>query len=269
MRRYALAAVAVSYTGLLVGLPLTFLIVRTFGSGIGKFVQAVIQPDALHATILSLEVATVTVVVNSLIGLGAALTLARRRTLIARIVNLTFDVPVSISPVIVGVALILAYSRIGWFGRPLIQHGITVLFSPLGIVLASTAVTLPYVLRSTLPVLVDAGEDQELAARTLGASRLATFFTVTLPTIKWGLLYGVTMCTLRTMGEFGAVLVVSGNVTGVTQTMPIYIFDRWDQSFDAVGSFAGAFELTFFSFVLLAILAVLRRRERSRNVSAA
>lgn len=267
MKRFGLVALAITYTGLLVGVPLVFLMTRTFGHGLGAVVHALSQPDALRASRLSLEVAVVTVLTNTLFGLGAALALARRRSLLAHLITLSFDVPVAISPVIIGVALILAYSRIGWFGHDLAAWGITVLFSPLGIVLASMAVTLPYVLRSTLPVLIDGGEEQELAARTLGASRLRVLVSVTLPTIKWGLLYGVTMCTLRTMGEFGAVLVVSGNVTGVTQTMPIYIFDRWDQNFDAGGSFAGAFELALFSLVLLTLLATLRRKERLRLVT--
>jgi sulfate transport system permease protein len=266
MKRVILPLVVVTYVGLLVGLPVIFLLTRTFAKGISPFLTAISQPDAIHAVILSVTVAVIVVALNTVIGLATALLLARRSFRGARILDVTFDVPVAVSPVVIGVALVLAYSRIGWFGHPLAAWGVSVLFSPTGIVLASVAITLPYVLRSTLPILVEAGTDQEQAARTLGASPLRVFFTITLPTIRWGVLYGVTLTVLRTLGEFGAVLVVSGNVTGVTQTVPIYIFDRWDQNFDVVGSFAGAFELAVISFLFIGLLAVMRRRERRRHV---
>ncbi len=166
-------------------------------------------------------------------------------------------------------ALVLAYSRIGWFGSWLASHGIQILFSPIGIVMATMAVSLPYVLRSVLPVLIEVGKDQEDAARTLGAGAFRTFWQVTLPAIRWGVLYGVTLTIARTLGEFGAVLVVSGNITGKTQTLPIYIFDAWDQNFDTIGSFAGALVLASISIVALIILSTLRARERKLHVDLA
>jgi sulfate transport system permease protein len=144
-----------------------------------------------------------------------------------------------------------------------------VLFTPLGIVLATMSVSLPYVLRSILPVLLEVGEDQEQAARTLGAGRFRIFFQLTLPAIRWAVLYGVTLTIARTLGEFGAVLVVSGNITGVTQTLPIYIFDSWDQRFDVLGSYAGALVLALISIGVLAILAALKRREKNLLVDLA
>ena len=177
--------------------------------------------------------------------------------------------PVAVSPVILGIALVLAYSRIGWFGAPLARVGIMVLFSPLGIVLATMAVSLPYVLRSIVPVLMESGTEQEQAARTLGAGRLRTFFQVTLPSIRWAVMYGITLTIARTLGEFGAVLVVSGNISGKTQTLPIYIYDDWDQRFDVFGSYAGALILALMSVVVLTILAVLRKRERNLRVDLA
>jgi sulfate transport system permease protein len=137
------------------------------------------------------------------------------------------------------------------------------------VALATMSVSLPYVLRSIVPVLTEIGQDQEHAARTLGAGRLRIFWNVTLPSIRWAVLYGVTLTIARTLGEFGAVLVVSGNITGVTQTLPIYIYDSWDQRFDVLGSYSGALVLALISVAVLSILAVLRRRERKLLVDFA
>jgi sulfate transport system permease protein len=144
-----------------------------------------------------------------------------------------------------------------------------VLFSPLGIVLATMAVSLPYVLRSIVPVLLEVGMDQEHAARTLGAGRFRTFWNITLPSIRWAVLYGVTLTIARTLGEFGAVLVVSGNISGRTVTLPIYIYDSWDQRFDVLGTYSGALVLALVSMAVLAVLALLRRRERKLRVDLA
>ena len=173
------------------------------------------------------------------------------------------------SPIIIGVSLVLAYSRIGWFGSWLAEQGISILFSPTGIVLATMAVSLPYVLRSVLPVLVEVGREQEQAARTLGAGSLRIFWQVTLPSIRWGVLYGVTLTIARTLGEFGAVLIVSGNISGYTQTLPIYIFDSWDQNFDFLGSFAGAVVLASISILVLVALSLLRSKEKRLHVDLA
>jgi sulfate transport system permease protein len=144
-----------------------------------------------------------------------------------------------------------------------------VLFSPLGLVLATMAVSLPYVLRSIVPVLIEVGTDQEEAARTLGAGRFRTFFSVTLPSIRWAVAYGVTLTIARTLGEFGAVLVVSGNISGRTQTFPIFIYDDWDQRFDTLGAYSGALLLALISMAVLLVLAMLRKRERKLRVDLA
>jgi sulfate transport system permease protein len=144
-----------------------------------------------------------------------------------------------------------------------------VLFTPLGVTIATMSVSLPYVLRSILPVLTEIGEDQEQAARTLGAGGLRIFWSVTLPSIRWAVLYGVTLTIARTLGEFGAVLVVSGNIEGVTQTLPIWIYDSWDQRFDVLGSYSGALVLALISVLVLSVLALLRRRERKLLVDFA
>ncbi len=271
MRRssWALRGVVVLYLAILIGLPVAFLVAKAFGSGFGAFWDEITKPDALAALRLSLEVAAIAVPVNTVVGVGAALLIARHKFFGRRVLDVLFDVPIAVSPIIIGVALVLAYSRLGWFGGPLARWGIMVLFTPLGIVLATMAVSLPYVLRSIVPVLLEVGQEQEQAARTLGAGRLRIFWNVTLPSIRWAVLYGVTLTIARTLGEFGAVLIVSGNITGVTQTLPIYIYDSWDQRFDVLGSYSGALVLALISVAILAALAVLRRRERRLLVDLA
>jgi len=268
-RKWSLRLIVVFYLGLLVGLPVGYLFIKTFSNGFHAFWLEVTKPTALAALKLSAEVALIAVPVNTVVGIGAALLLARRKFFGSRALTLAFDIPVAVSPIIIGVALVLAYSRIGWFGSWLSSHGIQILFSPIGIVMATMAVSLPYVLRSVLPVLIEVGKDQQDAARTLGAGGFRTFWQVTLPSIRWGVLYGVTLTIARTLGEFGAVLVVSGNITGKTQTLPIYIFDAWDQNFDTIGAFAGALVLASISIVALIILSTLRARERKLHVDLA
>lgn len=267
--RWSLRAVVVLYLGILIGLPVSFLVLKAFGHGFGAFWGEVTQPDALGALRLSLVVAAIAVPLNTLAGVGADLLIARHDFVGKRVLDTIFDVPVAISPVIIGIALILAYSRIGWFGAPLARAGLNVLFTPLGVTIATLSVSLPYVLRSIVPVLVEMGEDQERAARTLGAGRWRVFFSITLPSIRWAVMYGVTLTIARTLGEFGAVLVVSGNITGKTQTLPIYIFDSWDQRFDVLGSYAGALVLALISLGVLGVLAALRRREQRHRVDFA
>lgn len=269
-RRWPLRAVVLGYLALLVGLPVCYLFIKAFSSGFAAFWHEVTLPGTIGALELTAKIAAVVVPVNTVVGIGAALLLARRRFVGRRLLDLAFDVPIAVSPIIVGVALFFAYAeRIGWFGPWLLREGIMVIFSPLGIALASMAVSLPYVLRSVLPVVVELGEVQEMAARTLGAGPWRRFFTITLPAIRWGVLYGVTLTLARTLGEFGAVLIVSGNIQGKTQTLPIYIYDAWDQNYDELASYAGAVVLASISIVALVVLSVLRGRERRLHVDIA
>ena len=267
--KWVIRAVVSAYLLILVGLPVGFLLIHTWAGGASAVWRSVSAPDAVHAVILTLETAAVVVPLNALVGIGASLLIARRRGPWVRMVDVLFDVPVAVSPVIIGVSLVLAYSRIGWFGTALANWGLRVIFSPVGIVLASLAVTLPYVVRSTVPLLREIGTDQEWAARTLGAGPWRVLWRVTLPSVKWGVLYGAVLAFLRTLGEFGAVLIVSGNVTGSTQTLPIYIFDSWDQNFDFLGSFAGALELALIAVVVMSIMSALQRRERKLHAHSA
>jgi sulfate transport system permease protein len=254
------------YLGVLVGLPVGYLFVKAFSNGFGAFWREVTQPGSVGALELSLKVALVVVPANTIAGIVAALLIARRKIVGRRVMDLAFDIPIAVSPIIVGVALLLAYAeRTGWLGPWLLTHGISIIFTPTGIVIASMAVTLPYVLRSVVPVLIEVGESQEQAARTLGASAIRRFATITLPAIRWALLYGVMLTFARTLGEIGAVLIVSGNISTRTQTAPIYILDSLD-NYDTNGAFAGAVVLASISIVVLILLSILRSRERRLRV---
>lgn len=267
--RRRLRVIVLTYLALLVGLPVVYLFWQSFGSGFSAFWREVTKPGAVDALELSLKVAAIVVPANLVAGILGAMLIARRKIAGRRVLELAFDIPVAVSPIIIGAALFFAYAeRIGWFGPWLLDRGIMVIFSPTGIVLASMAVSLPYVLRSVVPVLVEVGETQEQAARTLGASAIRRFFTITLPAIRWGVLYGVTLTLARTLGEFGAVLIVSGNVSGYssTQTLPLYIYSEWDSYYDKLGSFAGAVVLALISIVVLILMSILRSREQRLRV---
>lgn len=257
------------YVALLVGIPVCFLFGKAFSAGFGSFWNQITQPGAVSALELSAKVAAIVVPVNTIVGVGAAMLLARRRFVGKRLLDLTFDVPIAISPVIIGLSLFLAYSRIGAFGPWLLAHGIMIVFSVPGVVIATMAVSLPYVLRSIVPVLVEIGETQEAAARTLGAGMWRRLFTITLPAIRWALAYGVALTLARTLGEFGAVVIVSGNISLKTQTLPVYIFSAWDQDLNDAGAFAGAMVLALISISVLLLLSILRARERRLRVDIA
>jgi sulfate transport system permease protein len=269
VRHLPLRVVALLYVALLVGIPFCFLFGKAFSAGLGSFWQQITQPGAVSALELSAKVAAIVVPVNTVVGIGAGMLLARRRFPGKRLLDLTFDVPIAVSPIIIGLSLFLAYSRIGSFGPWLLSHGIMLVFSVPGVVLATMAVSLPYVLRSIVPVLVEIGETQEQAAKTLGAGVWRRLFTITLPAIRWALLYGIALTLARTLGEFGAVLIVSGNRAGITQTLPVYIFSAWDQNLNDAGAFDGAVVLAAISITVLVILSILRARERRLRVDIA
>jgi sulfate transport system permease protein len=203
--------------------------------------------------LLTLLVVLIAVPANTIFGVGTALILARHRFRGAWLLDALVDIPLAISPVVVGLALILVYGKAGWFGNLLAGWGIQVIFSVPGIVMASAAVSLPYVVREVLPVLQEIGDEQEQAAATLGAGPLATFRRITLPSIRHGLAYGVTLTTARVLGEFGAVVIVSGAIEGRTQTLTLFIQDSVD-NLNPVGAYAGSVILALIALVVLAIL---------------
>ena len=243
--KWALRLLALAYVGVLVLLPLIVVAWRTIEQGGKAFVDAILSPEALHAYQLTAVVAGSAVLINTVFGVGVALLLARYRFAGKRLLNVLIDVPVSVSPIVVGLALILVFGwRTGWFGPTLRNAGFEIIFATPGMILATTFVSLPLVVREVLPVLEETGLDQEQAARSLGANAMQRFVRITLPTIKWALLYGVVLSIARSIGEFGAVRVVSGNVLGKTQTVTLLVDEKAEQ-FEP-----GAYQL---SIVLIAV----------------
>lgn len=258
--RWGLRLFVLVYVGFLVGLPVGTVIQRALAPGLPAAFRAVTTAPALHALELTIEVAVIAVVLNTCFGVGMALLLARHRFPGAALVEALIDLPLSLSPVVVGLALVLFYSsREGWIGPWLASHGITIIFSIPGIVLASAFISLPYVVREVLPVLQELGTEQEQAAETLGAGPVVTFMRITLPAIRWGLAYGVLLTTARILGEFGAVSVVSGNIVNRTQTFTLFVSDALT-NFDQAGAYAGALLLGLLSLVVLGALSLTRTK---------
>lgn len=263
--RWLIRLVAVFYAGLLVGIPVGSVFFRALRPGFHSFWTSMTTPAAEHALFLTLGLGAVSVALNTVFGLGAALILARHRFPGASFVEALIDVPLSVSPVVAGLALLLCYSSTeGLLGPFLEHHGIQVLFAYPAIVMACAFVSLPYVVREVQPVLIELGTDQEEAAQTLGAGAFTAFWRITLPAIRWALAYGVLLTTARVLGEFGAVAVVSGNILDKTQTLTLYV-DSAFTNFDASGAYAGALILAMISMVVLAALSVSRSKERARQ----
>jgi sulfate transport system permease protein len=258
--RWLLRAFGFGYVGFLVGIPVVAVVWRALAPGFSSAWHSVDTPAGIHALELTLESAAIAVVLNTLFGVGVALILARHRFPGASVVEMLVDLPLSLSPVVVGLALTLFYSsRQGWIGGWLTARGIEVIFAFPGIVLASAFVSLPYVVREVLPVLQELGTDSERAAETLGAGPFTVFFRITLPAIRWGLAYGVLLTTARILGEFGAMSVVSGNIVGQTQTFTQFV-SAYFTNYDPAGAYAGALVLGLISMFILAALSVTRSR---------
>jgi sulfate/thiosulfate transport system permease protein len=258
-RKLGLRTVALTYLLLLLGAPVAMIFYRTFEHGLAPVWDAVTQPNAVHAFWLSVELVAIVVPLNTVFGIGMALLIERGRFRGKWLLGLLLDLPFAISPVVVGLALVLVYGRTGWFGDWLTAHGIEVIFSIPGMVLATAFVSLPFVARETVPVLHELGTDAEQAAATLGASAWQTFRKVTLPAIRWGVVYGVVLTTARALGEFGAVSIVSGRLEGQTQTLPLYVQDRFE-NFDATGAYAAAVVLALLAFATLLGMNLLAKR---------
>ncbi len=257
--RLPLRFAVLGYLTLLVLLPVGTVFFRAFQHGFGAAWDAITAPDALHALWLTLLVAGIAVPLNTIFGVGVSLILARHRFPGAWLLDAMVDIPLAISPVIIGLSLILVYGHTGWFGNWLAARGITVIFSVPGIIMASAAVSLPYVVREVLPVLQEIGTDQEQAARTLGGRPFTVFRRITLPNIRRGLAYGVTLTTARVLGEFGAVAIVSGLIAGKTETMTLFISDSID-NLDPQSAYAGAVALCLAALLVLTILTVTDRK---------
>ena len=258
--RLALRGVALLYLSLLLLIPVLMVFYKAFEDGFANAWETVTTPEALNAFKLTLITVGIAVPLNTVFGVLCALAIVRRRFRGRGLVNTIVDLPLALSPVVVGLALVLVYGRNGWFGPTLGDAGIQVIFALPGMVLATLFVSLPFVVREVVPVLREIGYEQEQAAATLGASGWQTFRRVTLPAIRWGIAYGVVLTTARTLGEFGAVSVVSGHVAGRTNTLTLHVEERF-QSFDPVGTYAASVVLALLAVATLLVLNLSRNRE--------
>jgi sulfate/thiosulfate transport system permease protein len=258
--RIGLRTVALGYLTLLLALPVGFVFYKTFDKGLGAVSDALTTPNAIQALELTLLMVAVAVPLNTAFGVLAALVIVRGRMRGRALLNALIDLPFAISPVVVGLALYLLYGRQGWFGSWFLDHGIQIIFSTPGMILATVFVSLPFVVREVIPVLREIGTSQEEAATTLGASPWQTFWRITLPAIRWGVLYGVVLTTARALGEFGAVSVVSGKILGETDTLPLYVEQRF-QAFDLTGAYAASALLAAIALATLLLMTKLQPKE--------
>ena len=263
MSRWLLRFLGLSYVAVLLAAPVGLVFWRTFEHGFGPAWDAVTTPAAKHALYLTLLIAAIAVPANTIFGIVCALAIVRYRFRGKGIVNALVDLPLALSPVVVGLAYFLLYSRTGWFGGWLTEHGIQVVFALPAMVLVTVFVSLPFVVREVVPVLREIGTEQEQAAATLGASPLQTFRKVTMPAIRWAVAYGVVLTTARALGEFGAVSVVSGHVVGKTETMTLHVEESY-QAFDYTAAYAASFVLALIAITTLVLMSLFKPREETR-----
>jgi sulfate transport system permease protein len=259
--RYVLRFAALGYLAFLLLVPVAFVFYKAFEPGFGHAWQAVTTPEALHALKLTLIIAAIAVPANTVVGIILALTLVRSRLPGRGVLNAVVDLPLALSPVVVGLSLVLLYGRGGWLGG-LAGHGVHILFAVPGMVLATMFVSLPFVVREVVPVLREVGTEQEQAAETLGAGHFQTFRRITFPAIRWAVAYGVVLTTARAIGEFGAVSAVSGNIEGRTQTLPLYVKAQFD-GFDTSGAYATSVLLALIAIAVVVGLRALHPREET------
>jgi len=257
--RALLIGAAVLSMALLVVLPLAMVLASAFGDGFRAWWEALAEPDALSALKLTLFTAAIVIPINAIFGVFAAWALTRFEFRGKRVLLAFIDLPFAVSPVVAGLCLVLLFGTNGWFHAFLQEHDIKILFARPGIVLATLFVTSPFVVRELVPLMQQQGADEELAARSLGAGAWTMFRRVTLPNIKWGLLYGVLLCGARAMGEFGAVSVVSGHIRGLTNTLPLHIEILYNE-FDGTAAFAVASLLAGLALVTLVLKFWLEAR---------
>jgi sulfate transport system permease protein len=259
--RLGLRFLALGYLFALLAAPVGLVFYRTFEHGFDAAWEAVTTPEAIHAFQLTIVMVAVAVPLNTIFGITCALLIVRHRFPGRWLLNALIDLPFAISPVVIGLALILVYGQTGWFGDWLAEQGIQIIFSVPGMILATMFVSLPFVVREVIPVLREVGTEQEQAAQTLGASGWQTFCRITLPSIRWGVSYGVVLATARALGEFGAVAVVSGKLSGETETATLFVEQRF-QNFDLVGAYAASMVLALIALsTLLAMNLISPRRE--------
>jgi sulfate transport system permease protein len=258
--RWALRVLGLGYVFLLLLMPLGLIFYKTFEHGISAPLDAITSPDGLHALKLTLITVAIAVPLNTIFGVVCALLLVRHRARGSALIDAVINLPFAISPVVIGLSLYLLYGTHGWLEPQLAEAGIKVLFSIPGIVLCCIFVSVPFVVRETVPVLQEVGTEQEQAASTLGANGWQTFWRVTLPAIRWGVAYGVVLTTARVLGEFGAVSVVSGNISGQTQTLPLFVQKNYE-NFNLPGAFGASVLLALLALATLLAMNLLQRKE--------
>ncbi|MER3480030.1 MAG: sulfate ABC transporter permease subunit CysW [Meiothermus sp.] len=258
--RLVLIGLALAFVALFLVLPLVTVFLEAFGGGLGRYVGSLSERDALRAVGLTLTVIAIVVPLNTLFGIAAAWAIAKYKFPGRSLLISLIELPLSVSPVISGLVFVLLFGRQGFLGPWLADHDLKVIFALPGIVLATAFVTFSYVARELIPVMQAQGQEEEEAALTLGAPGWQIFWRVTLPSIKWGLLYGIIMCNARAMGEFGAVAVVSGHIRGLTTTVPLYVEMLYNE-YNTVSAFAAASLLAFLALVTLVLKSMLERKK--------
>ena len=252
--RLGLRTVALGYLALLLAGPVGIVFYRTFENGIGPAWEAVTTPEAQHAFWMTMVMVGVAVPLNTVFGIVTAIVLVRQQFRGKALMNAAIDLPFAVSPVVIGLALILVYGQDGWFSW-FAENGIQIIFSTPGMILATIFVSLPFVVREVVPVLREVGTEQEQAAQTLGANWWQTFWRVTLPAIRWGVGYGIVLATARALGEFGAVSVVSGKIQGQTETATLFVEQRFQQ-FDLTGAYAASVVLALMAIATLLVMNI-------------
>jgi sulfate transport system permease protein len=259
--RWALRVLGLGFLALLLVAPLVIIFSETFKDGIAPPLDAITSENGLHALKLSLLMVAIAVPLNTIFGVVCAILLVRHKWKGNAVIDAVINLPFALSPVVIGLALYLLYSTNGgWFGPALGEAGIKVLFSVPGMVLASIFVSLPFVVRETVPVLQEIGTEQEQAASTLGANAWQTFWRVTLPAIRWGVAYGVVLTTARVLGEFGAVTIVSGSISGQTETLPLFVQKQFE-AFNEPGAYGASLVLALLALLTLLAMNLLKRKE--------
>lgn len=260
--KFTLRTVGLTYLAMLVGVPVGLVFWRTFEHGMSPVIDSLTDSSVLHAFRVTAIVALWAVLLNTIFGVGVAILLVRHRFPGRRLLSVLIDLPIAVSPVVVGLALILVYGRFAPIGGWLDARGIKVIFAYPGMVLATTFISLPLVVREVAPVLEEIGIEQEQAAWTLGANHFQTFRRVTLPAIRWAVAYGIVLTLARSIGEYGAVAVVSGRLIDKTQTATLVVEERF-QNFDQTTAYAVSVALAFVAIVILVVINVLRPKEHN------
>ena len=265
--RLMLIVIALVFIVLFLCLPLVLVIIQAFQKGFSAYLSALTQPDMQAAMRLTLVTALITVPLNTVFGVAAAWAITRFDFWGKNLLITLIDLPFSVSPVISGLIFVLVFGTQGWFGEWLQEHDIKIIFAVPGIILATLFITFPFVARQLIPLMQEMGSEEEEAALSLGSSGWRMFFYITLPNIKWALLYGVLLCNARAMGEFGAVSVVSGHIRNLTNTLPLHVEVSYNE-YDSVSAFAGASILAGLAVVTLVLKTFLEWKQQNDRATA-